>query len=86
MLIHVMGPNLRGTDMPYHVHISGCADVQRDRMYAGRDHASDRATSYDFADLGEVAEFLFGEVEDNPRELVGDIKVFPCAAALPRGV
>lgn len=85
MKVHVMGPNLLGsnTDETFHVHAAGCADVQRSPVYAGPDHKSDRAAVYDFANLGEVAAFVY-DFEDNPEGLVDDFKVFDCAKELPR--
>ena len=83
MLVHVMGPNLPVDGPTYHVHAAGCADVQRDPAYRGSEHAEDRRATYDFANLVEVAAFVY-DFEDDPEDLVGDFKVFPCAAKLPR--
>jgi hypothetical protein len=84
--VHVLGPNLLGsnTDETFHVHAEGCADVRRSPVYAGSDHQSDRKTAYDFASLVEVAAFVY-DFEDDPQDCIGDFKVFDCAKELPRG-
>jgi hypothetical protein len=84
MRVHVMGPNLPDTAESYHVHAAGCADVQRDRLYQGAEHRSDREATYDFVDLVELAGFVY-DFEDDPASQLSDFKVFPCAAGLPRG-
>jgi hypothetical protein len=82
--LHAIGP-LSSEDQPYHVHAEGCGDVERSPAYRGRQFQDDRTNAYDFDSKADVAEFLFADVDDNPRELTGDIKVFACAGALPEG-
>lgn len=84
MRIHVIGPNLRGTghSEAFHVHAEACADVVRSPMYRGTEHKSDRETVHDFASLIEVAAYVY-DFEDNPADLIGDFRLFPCASALP---
>jgi hypothetical protein len=84
MRIHIMGPNLFGTGTmeTFHVHAEGCADVKRAPVYQGPDHKADRDNATEFATLTEIAEYVY-DFEDNPADLVGDFRVFPCASELP---
>ncbi len=84
MLVHVMGPNLHGSERPYHVHAAGCADVQRSAVYRGREHQSDKDTPIEVDNLVEVAEYVYADVEDDPWNLIDDFEVFGCAKGLPR--
>lgn len=93
MEVHVMGPNLftEPTDgSSFHVHAAGCRDVQVRRLYSGPEHRHDRERTYDFASLREVIEDLvFPDIiAENPgstwENYENEIRVFPCADALPR--
>lgn len=85
MFVHVMGPNLPTDGPTFHVHIKGCADVKRSPLYWGTEHANDRKNTVEVDSLVELAAYIY-DFEEHPEELIGDFKVFACAADLPSGV
>lgn len=83
MKVHVLGPNLLGSDIPdtFHIHAEGCADVLRSKVYRGAEMAHDRENAEEFESVLEIAEYVY-DYEDNPAEYVNDFRVFPCAEGL----
>lgn len=85
MRVHVIGPNLFGSNESFHVHGEGCADIARSPMYRGSEHKWDRENAQDFDSLVAIAEYVY-DFEDDAASLVDDFRVFPCASELPESL
>ncbi len=70
----VVGPNLPDQSKgSFHVHAVGCSDLN----HYGREFDSDKANPLDVSGVEEIADYVY-DFEENPREYVNDIYVFPC--------
>lgn len=88
--VHILGPNLRGSDESFHVHAFGCADVSRSPLYKGSEFAHDRTHTYTVASQVEAADAVYSDMIDEGSmtsgEGVADLRFFPCIDALPYSV
>ncbi len=87
--LHVLGPNLlgSGTAETFHVHAQGCPDVQRRRLYAGREHDWDRTHTYPARCLDDIVTAVYADIiaesGDTPADYRHDFRLFPCVGDLP---
>ncbi len=84
MKVVVIGPNLRDPNSPdFHVHAAGCADIKKNRLYAGHEEANH---SYDFDSVQELVKEwyldILAETGEDWHNYIQEFKFFGCAEGL----
>lgn len=75
----VLGPNLMDqSNGSFHVHAAGCADIKRSRAYDSPEFDDDKKYPLDMESVEQIADYVYADIEDDPREYVNDFYVFPC--------